>query len=88
MRFYSVYITLVTMVIETNNSKHIAVPPILQFFVGLTIQGVFTSLSTLLVDLNPKSSSAALAGMNSGKCEVAAGGLAFLDVLIRRSRPG
>jgi hypothetical protein len=65
-----------------------SIPLILQFFIGLTIQGVFTSLSTLLVDTHPKSPSAALAGANFGKCEIAAGGLAFLDVLIKRVGPG
>ena len=65
-----------------------ALPLVLQFFIGLTIQGVFTSLSTLLVDTHPKSPSTAMAGANFGRCEVAAGGLAFLDLLIKRLGPG
>lgn len=65
-----------------------AVPLVLQFFIGFTMQGVFTALSTLLVDTHPSSPSSAQAASNFVRCEMAAGGLALLDVLIRRLGPG
>lgn len=67
---------------------HIAVPLILQFFIGLTMQGVFTVLSTLLVDIHPNCPSTAQAASNFIRCELAAGGLAVLDVLMRAVGPG
>ncbi|KAB5562817.1 major facilitator superfamily domain-containing protein [Coniochaeta sp. 2T2.1] len=67
---------------------HMAVPLVLQFFIGLSMQGVFTVLSTLLVDLHPDCPSTAQAGSNLIRCELAAGGLAVLDVLLRAVGPG
>ncbi|KAH8908013.1 MFS general substrate transporter [Coniochaeta sp. PMI_546] len=67
---------------------HIAVPLVLQFFIGLSMQGVFTVLSTLLVDLHPDCPSTAQAASNLIRCEMAAGGLAVLDVLLRAVGPG
>ncbi|KAI0205356.1 major facilitator superfamily domain-containing protein [Astrocystis sublimbata] len=49
----------------------IAAPLVFQFFIGLSIQGVFTALSTLL------------AASNLVRAELAAGGLALLDVVLR-----
>lgn len=67
---------------------HIAVPLVLQFFIGLSMQGVFTVLSTLLVDIHPSCPSTAQAASNLIRCELAAGGLAVLDVLLRAVGPG
>ncbi|KAK8081536.1 hypothetical protein PG996_000317 [Apiospora saccharicola] len=38
---------------------HMAAPLVLQFFIGLTEQGIFTGLSTLLVDMHPEASATA-----------------------------
>ena len=65
-----------------------AVPLVLQFLVGLTIQGVFTALNTLLVDLHPDCPSTAQAACNFVRCEMAAACLAALDALIRSIGPG
>jgi len=60
-----------------------AVPLVIQFFIGLSIQGVFTALSTLLVDIHPNASTTAQAASNLVRAELAAGGLAVLDVILR-----
>ncbi|KAH6842229.1 major facilitator superfamily domain-containing protein [Chaetomium sp. MPI-CAGE-AT-0009] len=65
-----------------------AVPLVLQLFIGLTIQGVFTALNTLLVDLHPDCPSTAQAACNFVRCEMAAACLAALDALIRSIGPG
>ena len=65
-----------------------AVPLTLQFFIGLTIRGVFTALNTLLVDLHPDCPSTAQAACNLVRCEMAAACLAALDALIRSIGPG
>ncbi|KAI1735052.1 major facilitator superfamily domain-containing protein [Xylaria scruposa] len=57
---------------------NIAAPLVFQFFIGLSIQGVFTALSTLLVD----------AASNLVRAELAAGGLALLDLILRRIGAG
>jgi hypothetical protein len=66
----------------------LAVPLVLQFFIGLTIQGIFTALNTLLVDLHPDCPSTAQAACNFVRCEMAAACLAALDALIRSIGPG
>ena len=65
-----------------------AVPLVLQFFIGLTMQGVFTALTILLVDTHPDCPSTAQAASNLVRCELAAGGLAVLDVLLQKLGPG
>lgn len=65
-----------------------AVPLVLQFFIGLTMQGVFTTMSTLLVDVHPDCPSTAQAASNLIRCETAAGALALLDLLIQKLGPG
>lgn len=65
-----------------------AVALVLQFFIGLSMQGVFTALSTLLVDIHPDAPSTAQAANNLIRCELSAGGLALLDVILRRLGPG
>ncbi|KAL2015461.1 hypothetical protein VTK56DRAFT_5386 [Thermocarpiscus australiensis] len=65
-----------------------AVPLVLQLFIGLTIQMVFTALNTLLVDLHASCPSTAQAACNFVRCEMAAACLAGLDALFRRFGPG
>lgn len=65
-----------------------ALPLTLQFLIGLTIQGVFTTGSTLLIDLHPDCPSTAQAASNLVRCELAAGGLAVLDLLLKELEPG
>ncbi|KAI0865947.1 major facilitator superfamily domain-containing protein [Xylaria cubensis] len=67
---------------------NIAAPLVFQFFIGLSIQGVFTALSTLLVDIHPDASSTAQAASNLIRAELAAGGLALLDLILRRIGAG
>lgn len=63
-------------------------PLVTQFFIGLTIQTMFTALSTLLVDVNQECPSTAQAACNLVRCEMAAGYLAALDALLRAIGPG
>ncbi|KAK2609960.1 hypothetical protein N8I77_003425 [Diaporthe amygdali] len=63
-------------------------PLVTQFFIGLTLQTMFTALSTLLVDVNQEYPSTAQAGCNLIRCEMAAGYLAALDPLLRAINPG
>lgn len=63
-------------------------PLITQFFIGLTLQPMFTALNTLLVDLHQDCPSTAQAAGNLVRCEMAAGYLAALDVLLRALGPG
>ncbi|EAQ90392.1 hypothetical protein CHGG_02327 [Chaetomium globosum CBS 148.51] len=65
-----------------------AVPLVLQFLIGLTIQGVFTALNTLLVDLHPDCPSTAQAACNFVRCEMAAACLAALDASMTSIGPG
>lgn len=58
-------------------------PLVTQFFIGLTIQTMFTALSTLLVDVHQDCPSTAQAACNLFRCEIAAGYLAALDALLR-----
>jgi MFS family permease len=63
-------------------------PLVVQFFIGLTIQGLFTSLNTLIVDIHQESPSTAQATCNFVRCELAAGFLAALGPLLSRLGPG
>lgn len=63
-------------------------PLVTQFFIGATIQTMFTALSTLLVDVNQECPSTAQAACNLVRCEMAAGYLAALDPLLRAIGPG
>ncbi|KAL2193293.1 major facilitator superfamily domain-containing protein [Corynascus similis CBS 632.67] len=65
-----------------------AVPLVLQFFIGLATQVIFVALNTLLVDLHPDCPSTAQAACNFVRCEMAAACLAGLDALIRKIGPG
>ncbi|KAK8013148.1 hypothetical protein PG991_009419, partial [Apiospora marii] len=63
--------------------SHIAVPLVLQFLIGFTNQSLFTSLNTLLVDYYPEMSASAQAANNLVRCEMAAAGLAVVDIMIQ-----
>lgn len=65
-----------------------AAPLVLQFFIGLTIQMVFTALNTLLVDIHPECPATAQAACNLVRCELAAACLAALDAMLQRLGPG
>ena len=61
---------------------HLAVVLILQLLLGITFQICFTTLSTLLMDLDPEAAATAQAVSNLFGCLLAAGGLAALDPLL------
>lgn len=69
-------------------SSSMAGPLVTQFFIGLTLQPMFTALNTLLVDLHQDCPSTAQAACNLVRCEMAAGYLAALDALLRALGPG
>ncbi|CAG7968823.1 unnamed protein product [Penicillium nalgiovense] len=58
---------------------HMAVPLVLQFFIDLTIQVVFTSASIILVDLHPEGTATTQAANNFVRREMSAGMLALLN---------
>ncbi|KAK0119793.1 hypothetical protein ONS95_011225 [Cadophora gregata] len=66
----------------------LAAPLILQFFMGLCINGAFNILSTLIVDLYPQSPSTATAANNLVRCFVGAGGTAIINIMIIRMGRG
>ncbi|KAJ5646090.1 major facilitator superfamily domain-containing protein [Penicillium lividum] len=63
-------------------------PLVLQFFIGLSIQSLFTALNTLLVDIHPDCPSTAQAACNFVRCETAAAFLAALNALLGRIGSG
>lgn len=63
-------------------------PLVTQFFIGLTLQSLFTALNTLLVDIHPDCPSTTQAACNLFRCETAAGFLAALDAMLRVLKPG
>ncbi|KAJ3487315.1 hypothetical protein NLG97_g6437 [Lecanicillium saksenae] len=67
---------------------HMAVPLVLQFCIGFTNQINFTSLNALLVDYHTDRPSTIQAANNLFRCELAAGALALLDVMLRRLGSG
>ncbi|KAL1862501.1 hypothetical protein VTK73DRAFT_6877 [Phialemonium thermophilum] len=66
----------------------VAGPLVAQFFMGLTIQTLFTALNTLLVDVHQDCPSTAQAACNFVRCEAAAAWLAGLDPLLGHLGPG
>ncbi|KAK3368305.1 putative MFS transporter [Podospora didyma] len=66
-----------------QTKANIAVPLVLQFFIGFTGQISFTSLNALLLDFNPDRPSTIQATNNFFRCELAAGALALLDLMLR-----
>ncbi|KAF7561984.1 hypothetical protein G7046_g2152 [Stylonectria norvegica] len=67
---------------------HMAVPLVLQFWIGFTNQLLFTSINTLLVDYHSDRPSSIQAANNLVRCELAAVGLAVLDIMIQKMGPG
>jgi MFS family permease len=67
-------------VLEKNTN--LAAPLILQFFIGLCVNGAFNILSTLVVDLYPQSPSTATAANNLVRCLVGAGGTGIISIMI------
>ncbi|EHL02104.1 putative Quinidine resistance protein 2 [Glarea lozoyensis 74030] len=73
-------------VLEKN--AHLAAPLILQFFIGLCVNGAFNILSTLVVDLYPQSPSTATAANNLVRCFFGAGGTAVITIMIQKMGRG
>jgi multidrug resistance protein len=67
-------------VLEKNAS--LAAPLVLQFFIGLCVNGAFNILSTLIVDLYPQSPSTATAANNLVRCFLGAGGTGIINIMI------
>ena len=73
-------------VLEKN--ANLAAPLVLQFFIGLCVNGAFNVLSTLVVDLYPQSPSTATAANNLVRCLFGAGGTAIINIMIDRMGRG
>lgn len=67
---------------------HFAVNLVLQLLLGMSLQVCFTTLNTLLMDLDPVHAATAQAVSNLYRCLLAAGALALLEVLLDRIGPG
>ncbi|KAF4632144.1 hypothetical protein G7Y89_g5980 [Cudoniella acicularis] len=65
-----------------QENVNLAAPLILQFLIGLTVNGAFNVLSTLVVDLYPQSPSTATAANNLVRCLVGAGGTGIINIMI------
>lgn len=72
----------------TFETKHMAVPLILQFLIGLPVQGVFTAIGTLLVDTHPGKPASAQAANNLIRCATAGAGLAIFEPTLEQLGPG
>lgn len=72
----------------TFETKHMAVPLILQFLIGLPVQGIFTAIGTLLVDTHPGKPASAQAANNFVRCATAGAGLAIFEPALGRLGPG
>lgn len=68
--------------------QHIAVPLVLQFFIGASITGIFNMCGTLLTDIHPQNPATAQASSNIVRCALSATGLAALQQLIGHIGPG
>jgi multidrug resistance protein len=56
---------------------------VLLFLIGLLVNGAFNILSTLVVDLYPRSPSTATAANNLVRCIIGAGGTAIINIMIK-----
>ena len=65
-----------------ENNAHLAAPLVLQFFIGLCVNGAFNVLSTLIVDLYPQSPSTATAANNLVRCLFGAAGTAIINIMV------
>lgn len=68
--------------------QHVAVPLILQFFIGASITFVFNMCGALLTDIHPENPATAQASSNIVRCALSAAGLAALQELITHIGPG
>ncbi|PQE26274.1 hypothetical protein CJF30_00001029 [Rutstroemia sp. NJR-2017a BBW] len=73
-------------VLEKN--ANLAAPLILQFLMGLCINGAFNILSTLVVDLYPQSPSTATAANNLVRCFMGAGGTGIISIMVKHMGRG
>ena len=67
-------------VLEKN--ANLAAPLILQFFIGLCVNGAFNILTTLVVDLYPQSPATATAANNLVRCFTGAAGTGIINIMI------
>ena len=67
---------------------HYAVSLVLQLFLGMSLQVCFTTLNTLLMDLDPDRAATAQAVSNLYRCLLAAGAVAVLEVALHNVGPG
>ncbi len=67
---------------------HFAVNLVLQLLLGMSLQVCFTTLNTLLMDLDPDRAATAQAVSNLFRCLLAAGALAVLEILLDEIGPG
>jgi len=73
-------------VLEKN--ANLAAPLILQFFIGLCVNGAFNILSTLIVDLYPQSPSTATAANNLVRCFIGAAGTGIINIMVDKMGRG
>jgi multidrug resistance protein len=66
----------------------LAAPLILQFFIGLCVNGAFNVLSTLVVDLYPQSPSTATAANNLVRCFIGAAGTGIINIMVDKMGRG
>jgi len=71
-----------------EKNANLAAPLILQFFIGLCVNGAFNILSTLVLDLYPQSPSTATAANNLVRCFIGAGGTGIINIMIDRMGRG
>ena len=71
-----------------SGNENIAVPLILQFFIGASITCLFNMCGTLLTDLNPRNPALAQASSNIVRCALSASGLAAVEAMISHVGPG
>lgn len=71
-----------------HQRTHLAVPLVLQFFIGLSFIAANNSLSTLLVDLFPDRPATASAASNLVRCWLGAVGAAVIDYMLNAMGAG
>ena len=69
-------------------NENIAVPLVLQFFIGASITCLFNMCGTLLTDLNPRNPALVQASSNIVRCALSASGLAAVEGMISHMGPG
>lgn len=67
---------------------HFAINLVLQLLLGMSLQVCFTTLNTLLMDLDPDCAATVQAVSNLLRCSLAAGALAILGTVLDRIGPG